>query len=534
MSRRRVLRSALQVGASGILPGRIIRALGADVPVRGGQIIVGQFPESSSLTNAMTSAGPTGLVSGKIFDGLLTYDFDLTPRPQLATAWEQSSDGLTITFRLRPGVTWHDGNPFTAADVAFSATEVWKKLHSRGRTTFANLVAAETPDPLTLVFRLSKPQPSILRALASTESQILPRHLYEGTDVRANPHNVAPVGTGPFRFVKWDHGNYIVLERNPDYWDHPKPYLDRLIFRVMPDAFARSAALQTGEVDIVGGVSVALSDIARLARESGIAIDSHGFEYTATIFFLEFNLDRPMFKDLRVRRAFAHAIDREFIIHNIFFGRAVACHGPVPPTLAEFYTPDLPIYPYDLDLARRLLDDAGCKPDADGVRLTANLDAVPGGAMPRIAEYLRDNLGRIGIKFVMRGGQDFASYVRRIYTERNFDAIVTGGNAAPDPAMGVQRFYWSKGFQPGVAFSNASHYASAETDCLLEAAQTEIDVKKRSNLYGDFQRKVMADLPTIPLVAPAYVTLANRRVRRHTISADGLDANLAEAYVAPS
>ncbi len=155
-------------------------------------------------------------------------------------------------------MTWHDGKPFTSADVAFSVLEIWKKYHSRGRSTFANVVAADTPDPLTVVWRLSRPAPYIISALASIESQILPRHLYAGTDILTNPHNVAPVGTGPFRFVEWKRGQYVALARNPNYWDKGKPYLDRVIFRLLPDAASLSTALETGEAQFVGGQLVGL------------------------------------------------------------------------------------------------------------------------------------------------------------------------------------------------------------------------------------------------------------------------------------
>ncbi len=272
------------------------------------------------LTSALTVAGPVQVVSGKIFDGLLSYDDRLNPRPQLAVAWSVSPDGLVYTFKLRPSVTWHDGKPFTSEDVAYSVLEIWKKFHSRGRATFANVTAVDTPDPLTAIWRLSKPAPYIISALASVESQILPKHLYAGTDILTNPHNVAPVGTGPFRFVEWKRGQYIALARNPNYWDTGKPYLDRVIFRILPDAASLSTALETGEIQLVGGNVIAYSDVARLARLPNIALFHRNGNYTAGVTGFEFNLDKPYFKDVRVRRAFAHAIDRDTLLKNVWYG----------------------------------------------------------------------------------------------------------------------------------------------------------------------------------------------------------------------
>ena len=147
---------------------------------------------------------------------------------------------------------WHDGAPFTSADVAWSLMNVWKTLHGRGRATYANVERADTPDARTVVLHLSQPSPAIMNALAAAESQVLPRHRYEGTDVLTNPLNNAPVGTGPFRFKEWRRGSAVVVERNPDYWDAGKPYLDAIVMRFIPDGAGRSAALETGEA-LLGG-----------------------------------------------------------------------------------------------------------------------------------------------------------------------------------------------------------------------------------------------------------------------------------------
>ncbi|MBW8852934.1 MAG: ABC transporter substrate-binding protein, partial [Bradyrhizobium sp.] len=339
ISRRKVLEQSAAIAGLSLIPVVLPRESLA-APARGGQLIVGQSPEPTLLTSAITVAGPTQVVSGKIFDGLLSYDNNLNPRPQLAQSWTISADGLAYTFKLRPGVTWHDGKPFTSADVAFSVLDVWKKYHSRGRATFANVTAVDTPDPLTAIWRLSKPAPYILSALASIESQILPKHLYAGTDILTNPHNVAPVGTGPFRFAEWKRGQYIALTRNPNYWDKAKPYLDRVIFRILPDASSAATALETGEIHLVSGVSVAYSDLGRISR--------------------------------------------------VWYGYGKVATGPVPPSLTQFYTTDVPSYPFDPEKAKQLLDQAGLKPNAAGVRLSITHDPAPvSDAYARSAEFIR-------------------------------------------------------------------------------------------------------------------------------------------------
>jgi peptide/nickel transport system substrate-binding protein len=521
-------RDLVGTGVAVLLPAR---SFAAETPVRGGQLIMGQYPEPPLLTGALTTAGATQLVSAKIFDGLLTYDFDMTPRPRLAVAWSAAPDGLATTFKLRPGVTWHDGKPFTSADVAFSVLEVWKKFHSRGRSTFANVTAVDTPDPLTATLRLSRPAPYILSALSSLESQVVPKHIYAGTDILTNHANTAPVGTGPFRFVEWKRGQYIRLERNANYWDKGKPYLDRVIFRILPNPDSHATALETGEIHLTDYVAV--NEIARMIAGGRILLDKTDYPCMSSGNGLEFNLDRPHLSDVRVRRAIAHAIDRDFLVRNIWQGYANSTISPIPANQQNFFTPDVPLYPYDLKKAAALLDEAGLKPGPDGVRLAVNLDPLPITAQQiRLGEYLRSTLARVGIRANLRN-QDFAGFIKRVYTDRDFDLNTSGGQMGPDPVIGTQRFYWSKNFQKGVAFSNGSHYNSAAADRALERGQTELDFVKRRADYAEFQRIAQTDLPRIPLVAQLPLILYTRNLRHITSGAEGLYGNFAQAYLLP-
>lgn len=215
-------------------------------PQRGGTLNFLVDPEPPVLLAIAHTAGPTTKVTAKTNEGLLAYDFDLNPKPQLATSWEVSADGLTYTFHLRDGVKWHDGVPFTSADVQRSIL-LLKQYHPRGRNTFANVDRVETPDDLTAVIVLTKPAPYLLTAFAAQESPIVPAHIFPAdTDPATNPAVNAPIGTGPFVFKEWVRGSHIVYERNPDYWDTGKPYIDQLVVRFIPDPGARAAALETG------------------------------------------------------------------------------------------------------------------------------------------------------------------------------------------------------------------------------------------------------------------------------------------------
>jgi peptide/nickel transport system substrate-binding protein len=500
-------------------------------PARGGTATLLLSAEPPVLTTIANTAFNSVYVSPKVIEGLLTYDFELNPQPLLAKEWSVSPDGLTYTFHLRDGVKWHDGQAFTSADVAFSVKTL-KEVHPRGRNTFLNLVDVETPDPLTAILKLSKPAPYLITALASSETPIVARHIYEGTKVAENPANLAPIGTGPFKFKEWVRGSHLVYERNPEYWDQPRPYLDQLIVRFIPDAAARSIAIETGEIDLAPSTPVPLSDLERLKGVDGIAFDDRGYQYSNGVSRIEFNLERPFFKDIRVRQAFAHVIDRKVILNTINYGYGAAIPGPINPNLAKWYDGDLKTYPIDLAAAEKLLDEAGYPRGSDGVRIRINLDYVPSGeTYPRGSEYIRQALAKVGVDATVRS-QDFATYTKRIYTDRDFDFAFEGMSNLFDPTVGVQRLYWSKNFKPGVPFSNGSAYSNPKVDALLEAAAIEVDAKKRVDQWREIQKILVEDLPAIDIASQPELTIYNKRIADHTVGGEGVSGSLAYAYLA--
>ena len=504
----------------------------AQVPRPGGELTAVVQPEPPLLVSAFNSAAPVGLVSTKMLEGLLSYDLEMNPRPALATAWTLSGDGKTLTLRLREGVRWHDGAEFTSADVQFSLMKVWKELHPRGRSTYATVTGVDTPDKHTAVIRLSEPAPALLWALSSYESQVLPRHVYEGTDIRNNPANTAPVGTGPFKFKSWLPGREIVLERNPDYWDSGKPYLERLVFRILPDASARTAAFAAGEVQLGGFSPVPLADLQRLAETGELQIETRGYEYFAPLFLMEFNLRNPYLRDRKVRQAIAHAIDRDRLVREVWHGFGKAAIGPVPSVLSRFYTDKVPQYPFDPARAQRLLDEAGFEKRGKW-RFSIIHDYLPYGAnYQRTAEAVKQMLEQVGIRVELRS-QDIGAFLRRVYGDYEFDLTSNFFYALPDPVLGVQRIYWSKNIHPGVPFSNASGYRSVEMDQLIESIQAEHNEARRLALIHRLQAVAQFDLPVLPPFDMPFFTLANRRIVNHTLPADGLYASFAEVWLKP-
>jgi peptide/nickel transport system substrate-binding protein len=492
---------------------------------------VGQSPEPLALTSAASIDPGTLAVSGKIFDGLVTLDLSGKLVPQLATQIRIEPGAKVVTLNLRADVLWHDGKPFTSKDVAYSIAQVWAKTNARSQAALAHLSAIETPDPLTAVLRFSQPAPYILSILTDVTSQILPAHLYAGTNFLQSPTDLQPVGTGPFRFGHWERGSYLLLERNPTYWDSPRPFLERVYFRFLPDGAAMVDALETGAVQYVSGSNSPYADVNRLKRNPELTVVDTGPISTPVIVGLAFNLDRPLLRDVRVRRALAHAIDRDFILKNIWQGYGTLSDAPVPWQYTAFYSDDVPKYPYDPAKAEALLDAAGYPRRADGTRFSFHCDPKPPNAqIIQASQFIRATWARIGVGLDIRT-QSLGEYIQRVFTRRDFDTIVYTSGYDVDPALGIQRFYWSKSFEPGVPFSNPTHYGTPEVDRLLEGAQVETDPARRKALYAEVQRDVQGDLPIVPLLFPSALAIYRRNVQNAArLRADNLaDARITEA-----
>lgn len=508
-------------------------AQAAATPQRGGTLNWLVDPEPPLLTAAIQTAGPTRAIGPKINEGLLDFDFDWTPIPALATRWQVSPDGLEYVFTLRRGVKWHDGKPFGAADVAFSILYL-KQNHPNGRGTYANVSEVTTPDSHTVRLKLTAPAPYLLRALAANESPILPKHLFDGRDPLSNPAHNAPIGTGPFVFKEWVKGSHILLERNPDYWDAPRPYVDRIVVKFIADPAARAAALESGAVDLAGDSPIPLSDLERFRQLPHIRLETRGYDYAGDLNQIVFNLDNPYLKHLEVRQAIAHAIDKQAILKLIWYGYGEVASGPIIPAQRTFFDPGLPRYAHDLKKAEALLDQAGFARGADGVRFTLTNDFLPYGPnFRRGSEYIRQTLGRVGIRVNIRA-QDFPTYIRRVYNDRDFDFANAWLGNSFDPTVGVQRLFWSKNFRKGVPFSNGSHYANEQVDAWFEQAAIEPDPAVRAQLFSRVQHQLVHDLPHLDLVAQKNVTVAHVRVQDATTSITGLRGSLSRVWLAPA
>ena len=369
INRRTALLTSAAIAANVINP---MRAFAQETPRKGGVFNVHYGAEQRQLNPSIQASTGVYIIGGKIQENLVDLDANGQPVGVLAESWEAAPDGKTVTFKLRKGVTWHDGKPFTSADVEFTAMNMWKKILNYGSTLQLFLTAVETPDPQTAIFRYERPMPLnlLLRALPDL-GYISAKHLYESGDIRQNPTNLAPVGTGPFKFVKYERGQYIIADRNPDYWRPNAPYLDRIVWRVITDRAAAAAQMEAGELHYSPFSGLTISDMARLGKDKRFIVSTKGNEGNARTNTIEFNFRRKELSDIRVRRAIAHAINVPFFIDNFLGDFAKLGTGPIPSTSTDFYPgANTPQYPYDKAKAAALLDEAGFKAGAGGTRFS--------------------------------------------------------------------------------------------------------------------------------------------------------------------
>jgi peptide/nickel transport system substrate-binding protein len=505
-------------------------------PQPGGTLTITTTPEPALITNALSSAPTTAELATKIFDGLLEYDMDLKPQPSLAESWDISPDGKTVTFRLRQGVLWHDGKPFTSADVQFALMEVVKKYHPRGQGNLGPVQSIDTPDAQTAVFNLAHPYPPLMSGLSSLESPIVPRHVFEGTDFRNNPAVNAPIGTGPFKFARWEKGNFIQLDKNEKYWRSGRPYLDRLIFRFIPDSATRAAGVERGEIDVATFGTINPVEMRRLESLPNLTIAKGGYEAIAPVMMLELNTQKPPFDDKRVRLAVAYALDRNFVTKAIWHGFGRPAVGPISSFMkgSGAYT-DQNILRFDvkdrLEIANRLLDEAGLKRGANGMRVKIFHDPAPFGEdWRRMGEYIKQALARVGIDVELRN-RDYPSFVRLVHNEYDFNMTSTWSIGMSDPTLGVQRQTWSKTINKNVPFGNVSQYSNPEVDKLWEAAQTESDKIKRNGYFHKIQELLVADSPIIWLMEMDLVAVQNKRVQDLITSPLGLRGGLYDTWI---
>lgn len=504
----------------------VLAAMGANAQTRGGTLNAIVQPEPPILMLGLNQQAPTQYVAGKIYQSLLTFDAQLKPMPSLAKSWKMSKDGLTYTFELQSGVKWHDGKPFTAADVVFSVDKFLREVHPRARVMINKYVeSVKALNDLSVEFKLKEPFAPFLSSFVDDNMPMVPKHIYEGTDYKTNPANQKPIGTGPFMFKEWKQGSHIILVRNPDYWKKGLPYLDELVFRVIPDAASRAVAFEKGDVQVLRGGDVDNVDVKRLSSLPDVEMTTKGWEMYSPLAYMLMNQRKAPFNNVKVRQAVMYAINRKFVIDNIFFGFGKIATGPIAST-TMFYDKDVPAYNYDLKKARALIQESGVNVGATTVRL---LSFPYGSTWDRLAEYTKQSLEQIGFKVTLESA-DAGGWAKRV-GEFDFDLSFNFTYQYGDPALGVSRLYLSTNVVKGSPFVNNQAYINPKVDELLNKAASEVVPAERQKLYSEAQKTLVSEVGNGYLFEIVNPTLYRKNVKNLVTTGIGLNESFDEVYI---
>ena len=485
-------------------------------PEYGGTLVIGMEGDVNYLNPAVWISSLDLRVNSCIFDQVVIIGRDGTPEPQLATHWDVSADGKTITFYIKEGVKWHDGEPFTARDVAFTfyailSPSVTSSL--KGNLTalvdYDKLTDPDNPvapedlplepievlDEYTIRFHLQYADPTFFSL--AMDVGIIPAHLLEaeidaGQDLTESAFNQAPVGCGQFKFVEWQRDERIVLEAYEEY-HAGRPYLDTVVFSIIPDYVVLSAALESGEVDFVQRIQEA--DLAHLKELPHLQFESNSILGYGGV---TFNCENPVFSDRRVRAAINYAVDVEAMVHTFIGETATISFSPFSPRLGWAFNPNLDPYPFDRAKALALLQEAGWEQGADGVLRNSDGEAFRfvlntfDFSTPRKQScvFIQEQLSQIGMEVEVEflATPVLLSNLQVGAFEAAF--VAYGTKADPDDT--------ARDFETGsIGGANWSRYSNPYFDTIAAEARSSMDQARRQELYWKAAEILRDDAPTL-------------------------------------
>ena len=456
-----------------------------------------------------------------IFNSLVKKNEKFDYVPDLATEIKRADDGLSYTFTLHDGVTFHDGRPLTSADVKYTLDAVLASSSGKSASFFEGsgeskkglITAVEAPDPRTVVIRLSRPWLGLLSNLVPIG--IVPKD-------SADSQKTHPLGSGPFKFVSYDTAQQtIAFEANPNYWEGA-PTIGTLRVRVIEDGNALQAELRSGSVTIAPLPTNLTPDaIKSLEQDSKLQV----MKFTgANIVYLGFNVQNPPLDNLKLRQAIAYAIDRETIIHDLLLGQAKVAHSILPEESWAYSQGQ--VYAYDPAKAKQLLDEAGFRdPDGDGpqLRLKSPIKFKISSSSVATRQYvdvIRDYLKKVGIPVEIETMETNTLLEQlRLGEFQMTTSRWVGGNQ--DPIFLKDLFHSSEIPSQQRASRNRSRYKNPELDRILDEAVNTPERDKSLSLYRQAQEIVSRDLPMLPLWYPANMVVANKTVGNIKIDGSG-------------
>ncbi len=451
-------------------------------------------------------------VNRVLFDGLTRPGKDLTPSPDLAASWEAAADGLSWTFKLRDGAKWSDGQAITADDVAFTFSDIVlkKELGATGAGNFSAVQAVEAVDPTTVKFTLSRPF-SALPSYLAYNAGILPKHIFSG---QADPWGMTsfnkgtPISSGPFKVETYTSGQGVTLTRNDTYFGG-KPNLDKIVFKVVPDANTQIAQALSGELSIMIMDNKAAVDRVKSAQQ--VRVEPRQL---VQYYWLSLNQTDARFQDLKVRQAFEYAIDRQAIVTAIEKGYGKPANSPIVPAFKAYYDPAHESkYGFDPAKAKQLLSEAGWIPGADGILQKGGqpfqfvMDVGQRGVLQPTNELIQQNLKAVGIQADL-SSMEWNAYIQKVVVNRDYTATVNWWVYPADPDV----FPYFHSTAAGKGF-NIPGFKDPKLDELLTKVQTEADATKRKQAVTDLQAFMADNLPYIFLWYPEEIDVINANLQ---------------------
>jgi peptide/nickel transport system substrate-binding protein len=467
---------------------------GAQAPVRGGTLRIGWIPGAKTLDPHFSVEFSERHVFYMAFNTLVALDRRFNVVPELARSWQVSPDGKRVTFQLQQGVKFHDGTDFNADSVKWNIERILDpQTKSPQRAQLEPAIASvAVVDPYTVAIELKKPFAPLLAALAER-----PGFMLSPTAAQKPEQDFGrrPVGTGPFRFVEWVRDSQVTLERFPDYWEKGKPYLDRVIYRVVPDPTVRLTMVRTGEVDIATDVDS--KDIPSLRNEASLQVSE--MKPAARWTALQWHVDEPPFNNKALRQAIALAIDRNELRDVLLRGFGEPARGPVSPGL-WWSDPSFQGIGHDLDMAKKKLAEAGYP---NGFRAKFVVENTP--QWIRQTELLQAQLHKINVGMDIEPVNPADAYARVLQKKTNWTHASWTQRADPNGLLYI--LFHSKGH------ANTTGYSNPKVDELLEQAGGTYEVERRRPLYHSAERMITDDVPYVFLNYTAEFAVMSRKVQ---------------------
>lgn len=539
----------------------------------GGELILSTFSDPKSFNPITSTENTTTEFTSYIYEGLVKANgVTLKPEPNLAESWEVSSDGLVWTFHIRPGVLWSDSTPFSAYDVEFTFKDLVynKKINPNSSrdvfTVEGQTFDVKALDSQTVQFALPFPYAPFLRSMSQ---EILPKHKYEkfvknGTfstrlGIQTPPSEM--VGTGPFLLQTYISSQKVIFKRNPLYWEKDSagnslPYLDRVIYTIVSDQNAELLKFKRGEVDYLQAKGEDFPGLKKDESSGNYTVYRLGPSRSSTFLFFNQNLEKnektgnfyvdstklSWYRNVNFRKAVAHALDKENMIRIVMNGLGYPQWSPMSPSEGEFYTSEVTKYPYDLEKAKKLLEQEGFK-DSDGDGYledkggrTVEFSFVTNSGnivRQKIAEIIRKDLESLGIKVHFQL-LEFNSLVQKLDNPPyDWDAVLMGLTGVVDPHFGQNVWLSSGGLHMWYPRQKEpSTPWEAKIDSLFSAGVKELDNEKRKEIYYEWQRIISEQLPLIYTVTPEMIfCISNRFGNINPSLKGGLLHNLEYIYV---